>query len=68
MEDGFPAADVVDLSFFSLGWMELASLDELLGPGDFLLSVDFFKELCEGVLHLLALGVGHDLNNESVFL
>ena len=68
VEDGFACGDLGDLTVLVLGWVEHDSVQDLLAPGDVLLTVDSVEELLKGFSLLFGLGIGDDLDKDTVLL
>ena len=68
MEDGFACGDVGDLTVLALGWVKHDSVQDLLSPGDVLLTVDSVEELLKGFSLLFGLGIGDDFDKDTVLL
>jgi len=63
MQEALHACNVLNFSIFVLGWVKHASSNELGSPGLLFLILDLLEELCKGLCLLLALDIGHDVDD-----
>jgi len=68
VEDCLSSGYVGDLTVLALGWVKHDSVQDLLSPGDVLLTVDSVEELLKGFSLLFGLGIGDDLDKDTVLL
>ena len=66
MEDCFTCGHVGDLTVLALGRVKHDSVQDLLSPGDVLLTVDSVEELLKSFGLLFGLGIGDDFDKDTV--